>query len=112
VALVEPGVVDTPMVEQAAHDQEFVDLWPTRLNMPPTWVVWAVFAAVRFRLVEISVPPGAATLEKIAALAPGAADTLVHWMKSLMHWIGTPAAGSPTASETGPEAIGRRRSGP
>ena len=68
--------------------------WPTALNMPPSWVVWAVFAAVRFRLVEISVPPGAATLEKMAALAPGVADTVVHWAKSFSHWVATPAKGA------------------
>ena len=62
--------------------------------MPPSWVVWAVFAAVRFRLVEISVPPGAATLEKLAALAAATADTVVHWAKSVVHWIGAPAEGA------------------
>jgi hypothetical protein len=51
-----------------------------------------VFAAVRFRLVEVSVPPGAATLEKLAALAPGIADSLVHWATRATHWI----AGSQT----------------
>ena len=83
VALVLPGIVETPMV----HDPEFVDLWPPALNMPPSWVVWAVFAAVRFRLVEVSVPPGAATLEKLAALAPGMADTVVRWARSMSHWV-------------------------
>jgi hypothetical protein len=55
--------------------------------MPPSWVVWAIFAAIRFNLVEVSVPPGAATLEKLAALAPGAADTVVRWARSMSHWI-------------------------
>jgi NAD(P)-dependent dehydrogenase (short-subunit alcohol dehydrogenase family) len=87
VALVEPGVVETPMVERVTHDQEFVDLWPTALNMPPSWVVWAIFAAVRFRLVEVSVPPGAATLEKLAALAPGTADAIIHWARTVLHWV-------------------------
>jgi NAD(P)-dependent dehydrogenase (short-subunit alcohol dehydrogenase family) len=87
VALVEPGVVDTPMAEQAAQEGGLGELWPRTLNMPPSWVVWAVFAAVRFHLVEISVPPGAATLEKLAALAPGAADTVVHWAQSLMRTL-------------------------
>jgi NAD(P)-dependent dehydrogenase (short-subunit alcohol dehydrogenase family) len=86
VALVLPGVVDTPMVDAVSADQEFLDLWPSSLNMPPSWVVWAVFAAVRFRLVEVSVPPGAATLEKLAALAPGVADSIVHWATRAMHW--------------------------
>ena len=87
LALVLPGVVETPMVEAVDHDPDFVDLWPSALNMPPSWVVWAIFAAVRFGLVEVSVPPGAATLEKLAALAPGIADTLVRWARSTSRWI-------------------------
>ena len=87
VALVLPGVVETPMVEAVEHDPDFVDLWPAALNMPPSWVVWAIFAAVRFRLVEVSVPPGAATLEKLAALTPGLADTVVRWARSMSHWV-------------------------
>ena len=87
VGLVLPGVVETPMVDQVTHDEEFLDLWPTALNMPPSWVVWAVFAVARFQLVEVSVPPGAATLEKLAALAPGVADTIVAWAKSTLHWL-------------------------
>jgi NAD(P)-dependent dehydrogenase (short-subunit alcohol dehydrogenase family) len=87
VGLVLPGVVETPMVEHVAQDTEFVDLWPQALNMPPSWVVWAIFAAARFRLVEISVPPGAATLEKLAALAPGVADSIVHWAQRASRWL-------------------------
>jgi hypothetical protein len=45
--------------------------------MPPAWVVAAVFAAIRLRLTEVAVPPGAALLEKLAALAPGTADSLM-----------------------------------
>jgi NAD(P)-dependent dehydrogenase (short-subunit alcohol dehydrogenase family) len=89
VALVLPGVVETPMIEHATQDPEFLDLWPQSLNMPPSWVVWAVFAAARFRLVEVSVPPGAGTLEKLVALAPGVADTLVGWAKTTSHWLAT-----------------------
>jgi NAD(P)-dependent dehydrogenase (short-subunit alcohol dehydrogenase family) len=89
VGLVLPGVVETPMAEQVSHDQEFLDLWPSSLNMPPSWVVWAVFASVRFQLREVSVPPGAATLEKLAALAPGVADTIVEWARATSHWWGT-----------------------
>jgi hypothetical protein len=58
-------------------------------------VVWAVFAAVRFGLVEVSVPPGAATLEKLAALAPGVADSLVHWATRAMRWATGSATGDP-----------------
>jgi NAD(P)-dependent dehydrogenase (short-subunit alcohol dehydrogenase family) len=93
VALVLPGVVQTSMVEQVTHDQEFLDLWPQSLNMPPSWVVWAVFAAARFRLVEVSVPPGAATIEKLAALAPGVADAIVGWAKATSHWLATALRG-------------------
>ena len=87
VALVEPGVVETPMVHDVTQDQEFLDFWPQSLNMPPSWVVWAIFAAARFRLVEISVPPGAGAIEKLASLAPGASDALVHWVKAASHWL-------------------------
>jgi len=89
VGLVLPGVVETPMVEQVTHDQEFLDLWPSSLNMPPSWVVWAIFAVARFHLVEVSVPPGAATIEKLAALAPGAADAIVSWARATSHWLST-----------------------
>ena len=54
-------------------------LWPQALNMPPSWVVWSIFLAIRFRLAEIAVPPGGALLEKLASLAPGATDTLLRW---------------------------------
>ncbi len=87
IALVEPGMVETPMVQDVAQDEEFLQLWPQSLNMPPSWVVWAIFAAARFRLIELSVPPGAATVEKLAALAPGVADALVHWAKTASRWL-------------------------
>ena len=87
VALVLPGIVETPMVEQVTHDEDFLAFWPSELNMPPSWVVWAIFAAARFRLVEVSVPPGTATLEKLAALAPGVADTLVQWARGTAAWL-------------------------
>lgn len=92
VGLVLPGVVETPMVEQVSHDDDFLELWPASLNMPPSWVVWAIFASVRFGLVEVSVPPGAATLEKLAALAPGVADTIVDWARAATRWWATPQA--------------------
>ena len=93
VALVEPGVVETPMVQDVTHDQEFLEFWPRSLNMPPSWVVWAIFAAARFRLAEISVPPGAGTIEKLVSLAPGMSDALVHWLKTASHWL-APAPGA------------------
>ncbi len=87
VGLVLPGVVDTPMVSGDGVEPGFIDIWPAALTMPPAWVVWAVFASVRFGLTEISVPPGAATLEKLAALAPGMADSLVDWGRRVARWM-------------------------
>jgi len=77
VSLVLPGVVDTPMATAAQADPATADVWPEALTMPPSWVVWSIFLAIRFRLAEIAVPPGGALLEKLAALAPGATDTLL-----------------------------------
>jgi NAD(P)-dependent dehydrogenase (short-subunit alcohol dehydrogenase family) len=89
VALVLPGVIDTPMAQDAVGDPEFREIWPTIFTMPVSWVVWAIFAAARFRLVEISVPPGSATLEKIAALAPGATDSVLRWSRTATRWLAT-----------------------
>jgi NAD(P)-dependent dehydrogenase (short-subunit alcohol dehydrogenase family) len=79
VGLVLPGVVETPMV-QAVEQADAIPDWPARLNMPPEWVAAAVALAVRFRLREVSVPPGAALLEELGALMPGATDALIGWM--------------------------------
>ncbi len=83
VSLVLPGVIDTPMAEGAALNSETEGFWPKALNMPAAWVVWAVFAAVRLRLAEVAVPPGSALLEKLGALAPGAADVLLRGAMNL-----------------------------
>jgi hypothetical protein len=77
VSLVLPGVIDTPMAAQIQGDPQTADLWPEALNMPPSWVVWSIFLAIRFRLAEIAVPPGSALIEKLAALAPGTTDSLL-----------------------------------
>ena len=87
VSLVLPGFVDTAMVDNLSQDGEILDVWPSWLTMPPSWVVWAVIAALRFHLVEVSVPPGSATLEKIGSLAPGLTDALLHWTQSAGHWL-------------------------
>jgi uncharacterized protein len=79
VSLVMPGVIDTPMAEAALADPAAAGLWPSALNMPPAWVVWSIFAAIRFRLAEVAVPPGGALLEKLASLAPGTTDTFLRW---------------------------------
>jgi short-subunit dehydrogenase len=78
IGLVLPGVVDTPMAQRLHHDTRLPD-WPAMLDMPPEWVVAAILLAVRFRLREISVPPGAATLEIIGELAPRISDALIRW---------------------------------
>jgi NAD(P)-dependent dehydrogenase (short-subunit alcohol dehydrogenase family) len=83
VSLVLPGVVDTPMAEAAAGDPATEGFWPKSLNMPTAWVVWAIFAAVRFKLAEVAVPPGGALLEKLASLTPGATDRLVRGMMNV-----------------------------
>jgi NAD(P)-dependent dehydrogenase (short-subunit alcohol dehydrogenase family) len=83
VSLVLPGVIDTPMAEAAALNSETEGFWPKSLNMPAAWVVWAVFAAVRLKLAEVAVPPGSALLEKLGALAPGAADVLLRGAMNL-----------------------------
>ncbi len=85
VALVLPAVVETPMAH--GPDAELERLWPSALNMPASWVVWAIFAAARFRLVELAVPPGAAALEKVASLAPGATDSVVYWGARATQWL-------------------------
>jgi NAD(P)-dependent dehydrogenase (short-subunit alcohol dehydrogenase family) len=87
VSLVLPGFVDTAMVDDLSQDGEILDVWPSWLTMPPSWVVWAVLAALRFRLVEVSVPPGSATLEKIGSLAPGLTDAILHWTTGAGHWL-------------------------
>lgn len=79
VSMVMPGVVDTAMATTLQGRDDTADLWPERLNMPPSWVVWSIFLAIRFRLAEVGVPPGSAALEKLAALAPGTTDTLLRW---------------------------------
>ena len=67
-----PGVIDTPDGRRRCTRIPSTEgFWPKSLNMPAAWVVWAIFAAVRFKLAEVAVPPGGALLEKLGALAPG-----------------------------------------
>lgn len=88
VSLVLPGVIDTPMAAAAAADPTTQGFWPKALNMPPQWVVWAVFAAVRLKLAEVAVPPGGALLEKLGALAPGATDIVVRGVMNVARRAG------------------------
>lgn len=90
ISMVLPGVVDTPMAAAISQDTEHGGYWPQALNMPPSWVVWSIFLAIRFRLAEVGVPPGSAMLEKLASLAPGATDTLLRWASDAARRVGKP----------------------
>jgi NAD(P)-dependent dehydrogenase (short-subunit alcohol dehydrogenase family) len=95
VGVVLPGVVETPMV-QNIDQAEALAAWPARLNMPADWIAAAVALAVRLRLREIAVPPGAALLEEIGALMPGVTDVLIGWATAAARLLvpappGTPA---------------------
>jgi NAD(P)-dependent dehydrogenase (short-subunit alcohol dehydrogenase family) len=85
VALVMPGVVDTPMIrEDGAGDHQ--GLSELIVPMPTRWVTWAVIAALILRLTEVDVPPGAAVAEKLAALFPGVTDALLAIGNRLREW--------------------------
>lgn len=88
VSLVLPGVVDTPMAAAIQHDPATRDVWPDALTMPPSWVVWSIFLAIRFKLAEIAVPPGSALIEKLAALAPGTTDALLRRVTDAARGLG------------------------
>ena len=85
VGVVLPGVVETPMVH--GEQVEVLSDWPSQLNMPAEWVAAAIALAVRFRLREVSVPPGAALMEELGALMPGATDALISWMTAARRLI-------------------------
>ena len=109
VGLVLPGVVETPMVQEF-NEKVPVPSWPTRLNMPPEWVAAAVLLAARFRLREIAVPPGAATMELIGALAPGITDTLIRWGTTASQMLAqamAPRAAEPVARPRARRTRGR-----
>ena len=98
VSMVMPGVVDTAMAATLQGRDDTSDLWPQRLNMPTSWVVWSIFLAIRFRLAEVGVPPGSAALEKLAALAPGATDTLLRWATDAAKSVGRRNRGAKSAA--------------
>jgi hypothetical protein len=58
--------------------------------MPAEWVAAAIALAVRFRLREVSVPPGGALLEELGSLVPGAADALIGWMRAAGRLLSRP----------------------
>jgi NADP-dependent 3-hydroxy acid dehydrogenase YdfG len=105
VGLVMPGVVDTPMAQNFNADPQML-AWPAALNMPSDWVVAAILLATRFRLREISVPPGAATMELLGALAPALTDTLIRWTQTAAGFVARNTAGS---AKTKPAVSPRRR---
>lgn len=87
VALVMPGVVDTPMARAANGRQDFRGLPAAMRSLPVQWVTWAVIAAVALGLNEVDVPPGAAVAEKVAALFPGLTDTLLALGGRFADWM-------------------------
>ncbi len=87
VALVMPGVVDTPMMQDTSGDDIFKHLPGAFPAMPPRWVTWAVIAAVVLGLSEVDVPPGAVVMEKLAALFPGFTDAVLAIGTRLFDWM-------------------------
>ena len=86
IALVMPGVVDTPMIQsdrQPERHSRFPEMIPA---MPVRWVTWAVIAALTLGLTEVDVPPGAAIAEKLAALFPGFTDAALAIGNRLWEW--------------------------
>lgn len=75
VSLVMPGSVATPMLRESMGTDGPREIPEPLYAMPVQWVTWAVVAAIVLGLAEVSVPPGAAMIEKIAALMPGFTDT-------------------------------------
>lgn len=92
VALVMPGVINTPMVQGGAGIDALKGIPEHFYSMPVQWVTWAVIAAIVFGLTEVDVPPGAAVAEKIAALMPGLADSVIAFANRLMQWAERPSS--------------------
>jgi NAD(P)-dependent dehydrogenase (short-subunit alcohol dehydrogenase family) len=108
VGLVLPGVVDTPLVHGAAVIRAASE-WPMELNMPAEWVAAAIALSVRFRLREVSVPPGAALMEEIGALVPGMTDRLIAWGRSIGRTWADMRRATATPSRRASQANARRR---
>ncbi len=109
VGLVLPGVVDTPMIDKV-DQREVLSGWPVMLNMPVEWVAVATILATRFRLREIAVPPGAATLEVLAALSPAISDTLIGWINAAGRAINRATSRTGERPRRSPRARPRPRS--
>ena len=86
LSLVMPGVVDTPMGRGEGMAEAFGGIAASMSAMPAQWVTWAVAVALTLGLAEIDVPPGAAALEKIAALFPGLTDAALALGNRVLEW--------------------------
>jgi NAD(P)-dependent dehydrogenase (short-subunit alcohol dehydrogenase family) len=86
VSLIMPGAIDTPMIRANETQQapRFAEIFRP---MPARWVTWAVIAAITLRLAEVDVPPGAAAVEKLAALFPGVSDAALAFGTRLWEWV-------------------------
>lgn len=76
-SLVMPGVVNTPMADNALPGGENLSALP-KLAMPANWVTLAILAALLFGWSEIGVPPGAAAMQKLSAFFPGTTDLMLN----------------------------------
>jgi uncharacterized protein len=86
IALVMPGVVDTPMISGETEPERHARFPEMIPRMPVRWVTWAVIAALTLGLTEVDVPPGAAVAEKLAALFPGTTDAALAIGSRLWEW--------------------------
>jgi NAD(P)-dependent dehydrogenase (short-subunit alcohol dehydrogenase family) len=86
LALVMPGAVDTPMIQDDGEPEREGSFHQMIPPMPVRWVTWAVIAALTLGLTEVDVPPGAAVLEKLAALFPGTTDAALAFGNRLWEW--------------------------
>jgi uncharacterized protein len=116
VSLVMPGVIDTPMTNDADLARADYGSVPGFARMPVAWVTWAVLAAAAFGLAEVSVPLGAGIGEKLASLFPGTSAAFLSvgskMMKAANRFISKPpksAADESQAEVKKAQAARRRR---
>jgi NAD(P)-dependent dehydrogenase (short-subunit alcohol dehydrogenase family) len=95
LSLVMPGRIDTPMTQGGAGIDQLKGVPAGLYAMPVQWVTWAAIAAIVFGLPEVDVPPGAAILEKIAALMPGLTDSALALGLRVLEWTGRGREKSP-----------------
>lgn len=103
VSLVMPGVIDTPMAQDALKHDSFKDIpGASMMAMPARWVTWAVLGAAAFGLTEVDVPPGAAIAEKLASLFPGVTDAFLSVGTRLVQGAGALMAGNKAGGKSKP----------